>query len=249
LCTQQDSCQAGICTGDDPVNCLPLTQCHQAGQCDPATGDCSDPLADDGTACDDGDLCTQVDSCQTGACSGADPLTCSPLSQCHLAGECNSATGDCSNPAKGDGTACDDSDLCTLNDSCQAGACLGASPVVCQALDSCHLAGACDQQTGECSDPLRDDGSECDDGNLCTKNNTCQAGVCSIGDPLNCDDGDPCTENDCDPQGGCVFVETDCPSTAGCGCSAYGGGGARAGWMLALGLGLAILIRRRKFSS
>src|SRR6185437_12001408 len=46
-----------------------------------------------------------------------------------------------SHPAKANGLACDDGDACTLEDTCQAGACVGA-PVVCNGGASC-VAGAC----------------------------------------------------------------------------------------------------------
>ena len=49
LCTQTDSCQAGVWTGSDPVVCTPSDQCHDAGVCDPGTGVCSDPPKADGS--------------------------------------------------------------------------------------------------------------------------------------------------------------------------------------------------------
>ena len=42
-CTQTDTCQAGVCTGANPVTCTASDQCHAAGTCDPATGVCSEP--------------------------------------------------------------------------------------------------------------------------------------------------------------------------------------------------------------
>jgi ElaB/YqjD/DUF883 family membrane-anchored ribosome-binding protein len=54
---------------------------------------------------------------------------------------------------------------------------MGGDPVVCTALDACHIAGFCDPATGTCSNP-----------------------------PMpTCDDGDPCTADSCDPVAGCVF--------------------------------------------
>ncbi|RYZ44383.1 MAG: LamG domain-containing protein, partial [Myxococcaceae bacterium] len=38
--------------------------------CNPATGQCSNPAAPNGTACSDGNACTQPDSCQEGVCTG-----------------------------------------------------------------------------------------------------------------------------------------------------------------------------------
>ena len=42
-CTQTDTCQAGVCTGGNPVTCTAADQCHTVGTCDPATGTCSNP--------------------------------------------------------------------------------------------------------------------------------------------------------------------------------------------------------------
>mgnify|MGYP007099124517 CR=1 FL=1 len=67
------------------------------------------------------------------------------------------------------GTApCNDGNACTQSDTCEAGACTGANPVVCSALDQCHDAGMCDPMTGVCSNPVKANGSACDDGNACT---------------------------------------------------------------------------------
>ncbi|MCZ6654716.1 MAG: S8 family serine peptidase, partial [Planctomycetota bacterium] len=39
--------------------------------------------------------------------------------------------------------------------------------------------------------------ADCDDGNVCNGAETCLAGTCQDGTPLNCDDGNPCTDDDC----------------------------------------------------
>ena len=61
------TCQPDLCAG---VLCVPLDACHTAGTCDPSTGQCSNPAAPDGTTCNDGDACTQADTCQGGVCTG-----------------------------------------------------------------------------------------------------------------------------------------------------------------------------------
>lgn len=139
----------------------------QGAEC---TGDgslCTDDVCDaDGTCthpantapCDDGNACTRTDTCQQGSCVGANPVICAPLDQCHVAGECNRVTGDCSNPNAPDGPPCDDDNPCTTADQCVAGSCVGGAP------------------------------PSCDDGNVCTNdtcapavgcisscNNTCNA--------------------------------------------------------------------------
>jgi alpha-tubulin suppressor-like RCC1 family protein len=49
-CTIDDACVAGTCVGTRKV-CAASDACHRAGSCDPLTGACSDPAADDGLAC------------------------------------------------------------------------------------------------------------------------------------------------------------------------------------------------------
>ncbi|HVW27339.1 MAG TPA: MYXO-CTERM sorting domain-containing protein [Polyangiaceae bacterium] len=192
LCTQTDACQAGICTGGNPVTCSALDQCHNAGVCNSATGICSNPNKSDGTACNDGNLCTQTDSCVSGICTGGNPVTCAALDQCHTAGVCNSATGICSNPNKSDGTACNDGNLCTQTDTCQTGTCTGSNPVTCAALDQCHTAGVCNSSTGICSNPNKANGTTCNDGDACTQTDSCQTGVCTGSNPVVCTPLDQC---------------------------------------------------------
>ena len=141
-CTSSDTCQAGTCTGADPVTCTASDQCHVAGTCDPANGTCSNPTKTDGSPCNDGSACTRSDTCQAGSCTGADPVTCTALDQCHDVGTCDPATGVCSNPNKADRTGCDDGVACTTGDVCTAGTCAGTS--VCGAALTCNL------QTGLC---------------------------------------------------------------------------------------------------
>jgi uncharacterized membrane protein YgcG len=115
-CTQSDVCQAGVCAGSVAVVCTALSSCHVAGVCDAETGVCTNPTKPDTAACDDGDACTQVDTCLLGACVGGAPLKCPASDECHAAGACDAATGKCSNLLKPDGTAC-------TGGACDAGVC------------------------------------------------------------------------------------------------------------------------------
>lgn len=47
------------------VTCVPLDACHVAGTCDPATGSCTTPAAEDGTACE---LADAAGTCEAGVC-------------------------------------------------------------------------------------------------------------------------------------------------------------------------------------
>jgi hypothetical protein len=70
LCTLADACTSGSCSGA-PVACAALDQCHVVGTCDGATGQCGNPDAPNGSACDDGNACTTADVCAAGSCSGS----------------------------------------------------------------------------------------------------------------------------------------------------------------------------------
>ncbi len=85
LCTQTDTCSAGVCAGT-PVDC-------GAQQCDPADGLCKDCLID--ADCDNVDVCTD-DACVAGTCQNTN----------------NTAS-------------CDDGDACTIQDTCTDGTCIG----------------------------------------------------------------------------------------------------------------------------
>ncbi|MCB9629486.1 MAG: hypothetical protein H6725_19130 [Sandaracinaceae bacterium] len=152
-CTSADECDDGeACTTDS---------CNAEGQCQHSS-------LDDDSSCDDGNACTQADTCQLGVCTGADPVVCTALDQCHDVGTCDPGTGVCSDPARDDDSSCDDGNACTQADTCQLGVCTGADPVVCVALDECHDVGICDPGTGVCPDPVADDGTTCMTTGVCT---------------------------------------------------------------------------------
>src|SRR5207245_507500 len=129
--------------------------------------------------------CTQTDQCSAGICSGSNPVVCTPLDQCHLAGACSPGTGLCSNPTKADGATCNDGNACTLTDQCSSGSCTGSNPVVCTALDQCHDVGTCDTGTGICSNPAKTSGTSCNDNDACTQTDQCDvSGTCVGGNPM-----------------------------------------------------------------
>lgn len=151
LCTQTDTCQNGTCTGTNPVVCTASDQCHVAGTCDPATGACSNPPKANGTVCNDGSACTSGETCQSGTCgSPTSTVTCTALDQCHDVGVCNPATGVCSNPAKPNGTTCNDANACTTSDVCTIGVCGGPCNVGAVCSQSCGSTKYCQSVGGAC---------------------------------------------------------------------------------------------------
>jgi len=78
----------------------------------------------------------------------------------------------------------------------------------CSELDGPCIEGVCTNGTCATS-PLT--GGACDDGDACTDNDICDAGVCQPGTAKVCDDNNPCTDDSC-AEGACVATNT----TASC---------------------------------
>jgi hypothetical protein len=280
VCTDLNACNgvetcnpATGCVAGTPVNCDDNNPCT-ADSCDAVTGACSHvPLT--GVACNDNSACTSGDTCQLGICKGTpivcdDNNACNGLESCDPSSGCvagtpldcddgNTCTNDscdavqgCVNAPLPNGTVCNDSDLCTVNDTCQSGICTGLAKCddgnACNGVETCNpLNGAC----GAGTSPNCDDGNACtddscqpavgcvnspntdpcNDGNACTTGDVCTNGTCQ-GAPLtcgdnnvcngvetcdpaigcltgaapNCDDGDSCTADSCDAVLGCVHT-------------------------------------------
>jgi len=126
------TCVAGTCS--------PTDQCHSAGTCDTTTGLCSNPVKNSGS-CNDGNACTEYDSCKAGVCVGT-PVTCA-ASTCHVAGTCSA--GNCPTGAPvTDGTL--DSTCPTSTPRCYSGGCV-------ECLSDQHCSGSrpsCDSATRQC---------------------------------------------------------------------------------------------------
>ena len=175
----------------ETVTCTAADQCHAAGTCDPTSGACSNPTRADSTACNDGNSCTQTDSCQSGICIGSNPVSCNAADQCHVAGACDPTSGVCSNPAKADTSACNDGNLCTTADARLAGTCVGQA-VTCTALDGCHSAGTCQAASGTCSNPALADDTTCN-----AAAGHCEGGACKPANGQNCTNSDGCASGNC----------------------------------------------------
>jgi hypothetical protein len=72
-CSAVDVCIGGVCIGTERTVCNASDQCHVPGVCDALSGACSNPPKPDGSACEDGVLCTAGDTCQGGACVTGGP--------------------------------------------------------------------------------------------------------------------------------------------------------------------------------
>lgn len=117
---------------------------------------------------------------------------------------------------RANGTLCSDANACTQADSCQAGVCVGANPIVCASTDQCRDAGICNPATGICSQPAKPNGAACNDQNACTRVDACQAGTCRGTSPVVCSASGSCTTASCDPATGACG---EAPRADGTACS------------------------------
>jgi hypothetical protein len=86
------------------------------------------------------------------------------------------------------GTACDDGDSCSLDDTCQGGVCVGGTNKTCDSENPCVI-GACDTTSGECTFEELEDGSAC--AIACFDASACLEGSCVV---------DTATEVDCSSE-------------------------------------------------
>jgi hypothetical protein len=202
-CGGSSSKPADKCAG---VTCTASDKCHVAGTCDPGTGQCS---AETAKSCTSGLACDLADGQCKDLCAN---VTCTPLDQCHTAGQCDPNTGHCSNPLAMPGTACNDGNGCTTGDTCgAAGVCAGTA-VNCDTPPDAQCQGTLGStctSTGDttytCSYIDKVNGTSCNaDSNGCTRNDSCQAGVCTAGAPVVCN-------TPTDPQ--CQSATGTCSST------------------------------------
>jgi hypothetical protein len=193
-CTLGDACKAGSCAGTGK-NCADGNTCT-LDTCDGATGNCANPLATDGTPCDDGNACSPSDTCAGGVCKGVGPV-CDDKNPCTVD---SCATGNtCKYTPVTDGTGCDDGSLCTTGDACAAGQCNGKPAIACADTNPCTV-DTCAPTTGKCVFTAQANGAPCDDGKKCTAPDTCVSGTCSGG--AKCDDKNPCTTDTCNATTG-----------------------------------------------
>lgn len=203
----------------DPGEDRPVADVSAGGDTAGTPGDTAQPSPDTSRDTTGGELtCTSdadcadsldcsVDSCESGICRHAPkPGTCLVSATCFEDGDpgplpcrvCDSARSSTElSPA--DGT-CDDGDICTTNDSCSGGACVGGPPPDCDDGVFC-TDDACAPEAGCVHVPSE---APCDDGDGCTADDTCLLAFC-VGAPRDCDDHNPCTADTC-TDGACVHT-------------------------------------------
>lgn len=148
-CADDKTCTSGVCAAGkcklgNSKGCDDNNPCT-TDVCDAKTGCVYSPVKAGGS-CDDGDKCTESDSCSKGKCGGK-TVDCDDGNAC-TTDTCSSASG-CS---WGANTAnCDDGNKCTASDKCKGGKCTGvvtADPkVACNDKNSC-TSDTCDPKKG-----------------------------------------------------------------------------------------------------
>ena len=165
---------------DGPTIDTPVNSCEKSQDCKDDGNDCTvavceghdgtkiciNKVLNNGTSCDDGDICTVPDKCNNGKCVGA-PGTCVDDNPC-TDDSCTPGHGCLRVPLVG---SCDDGDACTSDDTCKAGKCQSGKDVCeCKADSDCV-----------------------DDGNLCNGTLACENNKCVVakGTAVTCKDEDP----------------------------------------------------------
>ena len=181
-----------LATSSDDTTTGPLPEtCDDAKHNQDETDiDCGGPTCD---PCGFNAICKDDIDCTSGWCDAGkcgDP-GCLADSDCDMfdlpcaEAMCNVETKFCDIEAVKEGEACEDGDLCTKGELCGGGACSGGVALDCSDLTNVCGIGLCDDQTGECkANPIPDmDGLPCDDGWVCTPDDTCVDGLCGVGGP------------------------------------------------------------------
>ena len=187
------------CTEDSDCAPLAFGPCQDA-TCVAKTGLCVVANKKNGTPCDDGDACFANENCTGGTCAGV-KIDCDDGKLCTI-DACLPDEGCVHTDAA---LLCDDGDPCTLEDRCKEGACVGVAKS-CDAANTACATASCNPQTGACNLASKMTVTSCDDGDACTKDDTCSGLECK--GIVDCDDGDPCTDDFCPPGGlvGCLHL-------------------------------------------
>jgi MYXO-CTERM domain-containing protein len=232
-CTEGDTCGSGGCEGtavavDDGNECTDDACSAEAGITHTSKAE-GETCVGSGNACVTGGWhCTDHDT------DAGTARICQPVSglTCYDGLPCTSDAPDCDNntcpySALDDDTACTLGLRCFLNESCQAGECVG-EPRNCSDDNPCTT-DSCEEADGDGVDPVtgckhepKGMSTTCDDGNECTLTDHCGAdGSCS-GMTMECMALDEChAPGSCDPgTGECTDPRlpdgTACESTGTC---------------------------------
>ncbi|MEC9071413.1 MAG: hypothetical protein VX938_03500, partial [Myxococcota bacterium] len=223
-CGAVQECQSGECVAIVETDCDDDNPCTVDG-CEPGEG-CYHLNSADGKPCEDGNACTDADSCQAGVCAGGDAISCDDGEFCNGVETCEADTGctsgsapdlddgnDCTLDAcdedadevthTPDDSLCDDGEFCNGAEFCNAiTGCKSGQPPTVDDFIPCTT-DACDEEADEVTHTP--DHDTCDNGTFCDGVEQCVVGEgCKTGTPPDVDDGIDCTLDLCD-------FDTDAP--------------------------------------
>ncbi len=187
-CNAQGQCNGKKLSCDDKNDCT-------VDSCDAKVGCKFAPKAD-GTACDDGTLCTptESDKCTKGQCIN-------PTNTCACATD-----QDCAVYETKDGDMCNEKFKCLAGTGgqkfCKP---VAGTETVCDiSKDTPCVVSTCEKASGQCKPVTKPDQTGCDDNDKCTLGELCTAGKCTSNKKLSCDDSNPCTDDICSGEFGCA---------------------------------------------
>ncbi len=202
----------GVCCSDTGADCCNSpSQCPDGNECTTdycsATFHCYSVDKSDGVSCSDGDYCNGAETCQSGNCE-AGTAPCGAASTACMDEGCDEINDECTYTPINEGGTCSESLFCLgdVQKICNSnGICVdpgtGTIPCTGSTGNSCTEY-SCDEENDECDEDPRPNGSDCDDGNVCTGENTCQEGICIDGINPCDDDPDPCGSRECTDNAG-----------------------------------------------
>jgi len=194
-CTDGDGCSASKCQPGKAKDCDDKDPCT-ADSCDPDTGKCDYKAA--AGKCEDGDKCTESDSCSKGKCAPGKAKVCDDGNPCTDDG-CEAAKGCTTKPNTAN---CSDNLKCIIG-TCKDGKCKVANDKGCDDNNACTT-DTCVSGKG-CSFKALKDGAKCADADECQAESKCAKAVCAAGKKDDCSDGNPCTTDTCDAKTGCLW--------------------------------------------
>lgn len=217
-CVSPYICKVGVCDmSSDPLGrCTWINEpCDDGnpcttGTCNQFTGLCAfTPVSG---SCSDGNACTLNDACNTTLmkCIGT-AVVCNDNNIC-TDDYCDTADGLCRE--LNNSATCDDSDPCTIDDTCANGTCSVATDKNCEDGDPC-TDNFCDPISGQCRQNVN--AADCEDGDPCTVSDYCELGECLTGSAKNCSDNNECTSDSCRASDG--FCLHDPNTGTACGAS------------------------------
>lgn len=157
------------------VNCsTSKTECV-VNECNPASGNCEMVAGNEGSACDGPDQCTVSDKCESGVCKPGKDL----CTECKKNSDC----------VDSDKNVCTGTYYCDLQYSFPYKCLLNPATVIScpDSTDTACKKNVCDPSSGDCAMVNMENGTACDDGDVCSGNNNvetsdnCQNGVCTPG--------------------------------------------------------------------